>query len=207
MCSPWPQLLVSEFLSVKSGKSNTCNFRNDKSNVNTEHESSPTVTICSHFFLCCGYLSPVPSSLCSEFLGLITLAGHDSNPLEGPSMACLSFHTPNCNVMEIFGCLLCLDLIFTFRMLFSSIFFSTCPKFASTFYVWMYLSTFFSSFKTLVSHRFETTGLVIRLDKCNPKFFPSKTPVRFNWLQWETCLSRKGKIWPQQDYKFQFKTQ
>lgn len=47
----------------------------------------------------------------------------------------------------------------------------------STFQVRTYLSTFYSSFKTLVSHRSKTTGLVIRSGNCNPEFFLGKTPA------------------------------
>lgn len=67
-------------------------------------------------------------------------------------------------------------IIFIFGT-FSSIFFCTNPIHASTFYVWRYLSAFYSSFKTLLSQWFKTTGLVITLDIRNPKFYLGKTPA------------------------------
>lgn len=162
------------------------------------------VTAYSHFFLCCGYLLAGPSGLHSEFLGLSPWLPMTVIPVKGPLWpACL----PPPPTAMLFGCLLCPDLIFTFRMLFSSIFFCTHPKFASKFHIWVYLSTFCSSFRISVSHQLRTTVLAIRLDNCNPKFFLGKTPIELIGFSGRLVLSRKGKFWPQGDYKFQFKNQ
>lgn len=148
-----------------------------------------TLTAHSHFFLCCGYLLPGPSGLHSEVLGLIPLVVQDSNPWKGPSMACLP-STP-APAMSL-SCLLCPD--FTYRMLLSSIFFCTPPKFPSKFYTWVYSSTFCSSSKIPVPHQLRTTVLAIRLDNCSPKFLLGKTPRELIGFSGRLVLSRKGKV-------------
>lgn len=63
-CVPYnPSFLFLSFCKFVV-ENETRNFGNDKCDVNTGHVSSPAVTICSHFFLCCVCLSPVPGDLC-----------------------------------------------------------------------------------------------------------------------------------------------
>lgn len=180
----------------KKGKLNTHNSRNDQSAVNRGHCDSP-FPLLSVLYLLAG-----PSGLHSECLGLSPRLPMTVIPVKGPPWpACL----PPPPTAMLFGCLLCPDLIFTFRMSFPSIFFCTHPKFASKFYIWVYLSTFCSSFRISVSHQLRTTVLAIRLDNCNPKFFLGRTPIELIGFSGRLVLSQKGKFWPQGDYKFQFK--
>lgn len=82
----------------KKRKLNAHNPRNDQSDVNGGHSDSP-FPLLSVLWV---YYLPGPSGLHSEFLGLIPLVVHDSNPWKGPSMACLPSIPSHCNVMWLF---------------------------------------------------------------------------------------------------------